>query len=326
MLAIAREAGLEVMDDGPTRLGARGPQLPRSARRRRRPRARARGAVGARTTRSCTRTRRPEASPTSASATSKAASHPAAERRGADPVVAGRRPDPGAEVVLAEGEPDALAAVSALNGDPVCRLRDPGYHDPGGAGQRPSSAPPAASTWRSTATRPGARRATRSPRALQRYTTSRWSGSATARISRVGSTAKRIARAGCSKRSKQAPVAPKVRSKAEDRRLSQEGRRPHPRSARQGHRPRAELELGDLLDRLVDYVETYVVLPVVERGEERYERAVADLLALWIASHLDLLRLVGDAVLAGHERGARVGEELAAGGSRVGLEHGPGSR
>jgi hypothetical protein len=36
------------------------------------------------------------------------------------------RPDPGAEVVLCEGEPDALAALSALNGDRIAVCATPG--------------------------------------------------------------------------------------------------------------------------------------------------------------------------------------------------------
>ena len=50
------------------------------------------------------------------------------------------RAEPGAEVLLCEGEPDALAAVSALNGIPrgggAARGRDPSRAGDGGVGER----------------------------------------------------------------------------------------------------------------------------------------------------------------------------------------------
>ena len=51
--------------------------------------------------------------------------------------------------------------------------------------------------------------------------------------------------------------------------------------SRRGSTPSASSS-AELLDRLVDYIQAYVVLPAVEREEKRYERAVGDLLALWI--------------------------------------------
>ena len=80
---------------------------------------------------------------------------------------------------------------------------------------------------------------------------------------------------------KSAPVAPKVRSKTEDGGYRKKAADRTRDLLARGIDPN-ELELGELLERIVGYVETYVVLPVIKRGEERYERAVANLLALWV--------------------------------------------
>ncbi len=78
-----------------------------------------------------------------------------------------------------------------------------------------------------------------------------------------------------------APVAPKVRRKAEDGAYRRKAADRTRQLLAKGIDPE-RLELAELLDRLVDYIQTYVVLPVVEKGDERYERAVGDLLALWV--------------------------------------------
>ncbi len=216
------------------------------------------------------------------------------------------RAEPGAEVLLCEGEPDALAALSALNGIPVAVAALPGTGIP--AERITGELAHAERVYLAMdGDDAGKKAADAIARALQTFTE--------LRVLRVGDgedLASRLYREddreGWLRAAlEQAKPAPKLRLKAETGGYrSKAADRTRDLLAR-GIDP-DKLELDELLERIVDYIETYVVLPMIERGEERYERAVADLLALWIDARLDLLRLVGDAVFAGHERGARVGE------------------
>jgi hypothetical protein len=190
------------------------------------------------------------------------------------------RPDAGAEVILAEGEPDALAALSALNGDPYAVCAIPGTTIPP---ERVAAELGAAGCVYICldGDAAGRRAGDKIARALQRYTPLK-----VVRLGEGEDLASRLVReedprAWLRDALANAPVAPKVKLKAEEGGYRKKAADRTRDLLARGIDPE-RLDLAELLDRLVAYVETYVVLPVVEKGGDRYERAVANLLGLWI--------------------------------------------
>ena len=189
------------------------------------------------------------------------------------------RAGPGAEVLLCEGEPDALAALSARNGIPVAVAALPGDRIP--AERITGELAHAERVYIAMdGDDAGKKAADAIARALQTFTE--------LRVLRVGDgedLASRLYREddreGWLRAAlEQAKPAPKLRLKAETvgyRRKAADRTRD---LLARGIDPN-ELELDELLERIRDYIQTYVVLPTIERGEERYERAAADMLALW---------------------------------------------
>ena len=184
----------------------------------------------------------------------------------------GGRPAPGTDVLLAEGEPDALAAISALNGDPYAVAAVPGTGIPpervtaelGGAGRvfLAMDGDP-----------PGRKAADQFARALQEFVEIRvvWLGEGEDLASRLVRQDDR--RRWLLETLDKTPTAPKVRWKSEDggyRRKAADRTRD---LLARGIDPE-KLELGDLLDDLREFITDYIVLP---------DEPTADLLPLWTA-------------------------------------------
>ena len=190
------------------------------------------------------------------------------------------RPDPGAEIILAEGEPDALAALSALNGDPYSVCAIPGTTIP--VERVAAELGAAACVYVCLDGDEAGRKAgNKIAAALQRYTTLKVVklGDGEDLASRLYREEDR--RGWIRNVLAKAPVAPKVRIKAEEGGYRKKAADRTRDLLARGIDPE-RLDLAELLDRLAAYVETYVVLPVIERGGKRYERGVGDLLALWV--------------------------------------------
>ncbi len=217
------------------------------------------------------------------------------------------RPEPGAEVLLCRGR--AGRAGGALGAERRSRSRSaaiPGTDDPGRAGDGRARRRRRASTSGAGRRRaPGARRPTAIARALQQFTdAARWCGSATARISRPGSIARTIARAGCAPQLEERAGGAEAEVEGRGRRLSPQGRRPHAGPARPRDRPERARARRAARRGSSATSSTYVVLAGDREGRGALRARGRQHAGAVDASHLDVLGLVGDAVFAGYERGA----------------------
>jgi hypothetical protein len=191
------------------------------------------------------------------------------------------RPGPGSDVLLCEGEPDALAAISAMDGLPYAVAATPGVTIPV---ERVTAELAGAGTvyLAMDGDKAGREAADKIARALQHFTA--------LKVIRLGDgedLASRLFReedrAGWLRSAlENAKDVPKLRLKK-----AEEGgyRRKKADATRdllaQGIDP-DKIDLAELLDDICTYIRTYVVLPVIVKDDEEHH-AVAHVLALWVA-------------------------------------------
>lgn len=191
------------------------------------------------------------------------------------------RPSPGAEVLLAEGEPDALAALSALNGDGTAVCAIPGTTIP--VERVTAELAPASRVYLALdGDEAGREAANRLAQGLQHFVELR-----VVRLGEGEDLASRLAREddrpGWLRAAlEEAPPAPKLKPKAEVGGYRKKAADRTRDLLAQGIDPE-RIDLAELLDVTRDFIRSYVVLPMVSRGDEEHEHVVGDLLALWVA-------------------------------------------
>jgi Protein of unknown function (DUF3631)/Toprim-like len=191
------------------------------------------------------------------------------------------RLEPGSDVLLCEGEPDALAAVSALDGHPITVAALPGTETP--ADRVTAELATARVVYLALdGDRPGRDAADRFARSLQEFTK--------LKVVRVGNgedLASRLYReedrAGWLQSAlEDAKDAPKKALKDEP-----QGYRRRKADATRDLLARGidpdRIDLGGLLDEIRDFTRSYVVLPAIVKNDTTYRDVVANVLALWVA-------------------------------------------